>query len=52
MRISVLNYANNGPHKLYGSVDITTRGIEMLGEDEELLIKDAKGKVTGQLVFN
>ena len=24
----------------------------MLGEDEELLIRDAKGKVTGQLVFN
>lgn len=36
LRISVLNYVNNGPHKLYGSVNITTRGIEMLGEDEEL----------------
>ena len=53
LRISVKNYENNGPHKLYGSVNITCRGIEMLREGEdELEIRNAKGRVTGRLTFN
>lgn len=52
MRLTVYNYRNNGQHRMYGYVDTTTRGIEMLNVNEPLYIKNEKGKVTGSLVFN
>ena len=51
LRISVHNYKNQGSHDLYGSLDITTRGIEM-NPNIPLQIKNAKGKVTGSITFN
>ncbi len=51
LRFSVFNYRNSGAPKLYGSVDTTTRDIEMLaGGNMELL--DSKGKVKGTICFN
>lgn len=37
---------------MYGSTNITTRGIEMLAPGEPIPIRNAKGKVTGQIAFN
>ena len=51
LRISVYNYKNSGAHNLYGSVDTTTRNIEMLAGGT-LALKDAKGKVKGTITFN
>lgn len=48
IRLSVYNYSNSGEHKMYGSVEITTRGIEML-PGKVLVLKDPKGRVTGQI---
>ena len=46
LRFTVYNYRNNGVHKQYGSVEITTRGIEMLPK-AKLDLKNSKGKTTG-----
>lgn len=51
IRLSVYNYSNSGEHKMYGSVEITTRGIEML-PGKVLELRDAKGKVNGRIQFN
>lgn len=51
LRFTVFNYRNNGAHKMYGYVETTTRGIEMIG-NEPLIIKNEKGKKTGELIFN
>ena len=52
LRISVKNEKNNGTHKMYGSVNITTRGIEMLAPGEPITLTNAKGQKTGQIAFN
>lgn len=51
IRLSVYNYVNSGNHPLYGSVDTTTREIEML-PNGELKIKNLKGQVTGTIKIN
>ena len=51
LRISVKNYSNNDAHKMYGSVEVTTRGIEMLSGGQLNLTNEA-GKVTGSIRFN
>lgn len=51
LKISVKCDQNYGVHKIYGSVEITTRGIEMAGL-QSLELKNAKGKVTGTITFN
>ena len=48
IRITVKNYSNAGAHKVYGSVDTTTRNIEMLAGGI-LELKDAKGKTKGSI---
>ena len=44
------NYTNSGEHKKYGSVDTTTRNIEMLAANI-LTLTDAKGKPKGTIKF-
>jgi hypothetical protein len=52
LRISCFNYTNSGAHKEYGSVFVTTRDLEMMGEKKILTIKNKKGKTTGKVNFN
>ena len=51
IRFSVLSFSNSGNNEIYGSVDTTTRDIEMLPEANKRLEIKKKGKVTGYLEF-
>ena len=46
LRITVNNYKNSGQPEQYGSVETTTRAIEMLS-GESLYLTNQKGKRTG-----
>ena len=37
---------------MYGYLETTTRGIEMIGLGNPIPLKNEKGKTTGQIVFN
>lgn len=52
LRLTVYNYRNNGTHESYGYVETSTRGIEMVGSEEPMIIRDKKGKKMGELFFN
>jgi len=49
--LTVYNYKNSGSLKIYGYTETTTRSIEMLA-GEPLILRNEKGKRTGELVFN
>ena len=50
LRFSVYSYTNSGDHPRYGFAECTLKQIEMLG-DNPLVIRNSKGKKTGELLF-